>query len=265
MNTSLVTPSLRLGRIRDVVMPKEHGSWSLAFEPVVLGCLVAPSVSGAWLALAVAAGFFARRPLRIVSRDRDATRRSTAAFALSGLALASAAGLLGAVAGSGVEWLVWLLPSAVAGAGFLLFDLRNAGREQVAEVLGAFAFGWLPAAFAALAGWTPLAALALATLMVGRAVPTVLVIRACLRAAKSGTRHATPALLASFAALGFAVSLFRLGALPAVGVVLLALFAARAWVLLVVPRPVLRARTLGMIEAVAGVTFVITAACLAWS
>jgi hypothetical protein len=28
---------------RDLLLPKEHGGWSLAFEPVALGLLVAPS------------------------------------------------------------------------------------------------------------------------------------------------------------------------------------------------------------------------------
>ena len=46
---------------REVVkltLPKEHGSWSLALEPVAFGLLVAPSAAGAALALAAGLGFF---------------------------------------------------------------------------------------------------------------------------------------------------------------------------------------------------------------
>ena len=255
---------MRVYRVRDAVMPKEHGSWSLAFEPVALGCLVAPSLAGGWLALAIAAGFFARRPLRSVWRDHDVFRRATAWRALVGLSLIAVFGLLGAIVTGGPDALVWLMPSLAAGAGFLFFDLRNAGREECAEILGAFTFGWMPAVFAAWAGWPPIACFALAVLMIGRAVPTVLVVRTCLRGAKTRTWKIAPALMSSGVSLVLAVFLFGRGSLPVGGVVLLGLLAARAFFLLVVPRPVLRARTLGMFEAVIGVAFVLSAGLLRW-
>ncbi len=60
-------------------MPREHGSWSLALEPVALGLLVAPSHAGAWLALAVGAGFFTRRPLKLAcTLPATDTRRAAA-------------------------------------------------------------------------------------------------------------------------------------------------------------------------------------------
>ena len=39
---------------RELVLPKEHGSWAFAFEPIALGLLIAPSPAGGWLALAMA-------------------------------------------------------------------------------------------------------------------------------------------------------------------------------------------------------------------
>ena len=41
-----------------LTLPNEHGSWSLALEPLALGLLVAPSAAGAALGLAAACGFF---------------------------------------------------------------------------------------------------------------------------------------------------------------------------------------------------------------
>src|SRR5258708_7378263 len=57
-----------------VFLPKEHGSWSLALEPILLGLLVAPSGSGVSLAVAAIAGFFARRPFKAIL-GRSSPRR----------------------------------------------------------------------------------------------------------------------------------------------------------------------------------------------
>lgn len=246
-------------RVTDLVLPKEHGSWSLAFEPVALGLLAAPSAGGGWLAVAVAAAFFARRPLRIAWRDADGDRRAAArnAFGVCAGAAAVAFGL--AVAAAGVAWTVWLAPTALAGAVFLGFDLRNAGRDGLAEVTGAAAFGFLPAAFAVVAGWSAVNALLLGAVMLGRAVPTVLSVRAFLRAAKTGELHSGSALAATGLALLAGVLLWWAEFVPAAWVILLALLALRTAALLVFPRPQLRPRTVGMVEAVAGIVFVVVA------
>ena len=85
MATSLPT-------LKSLLLPKEHGSWSLAFEPLVLGLLVAPSVGGLGLAAAMIAGFFLRRPLKLaVTLPAADLRRSAArnwALLLGGVALA---------------------------------------------------------------------------------------------------------------------------------------------------------------------------------
>ena len=99
--------------------------------------------------------------------------------------------------------------------------------------------------------------------MLGRAVPTVLCVRAYLRAAKTGIHRIAPALTAAALALAIGTALALAGLAPRTAVVLLALLAARAVVLLVWPRPALRARTLGMIEAAFGAFFVLVAV-VAW-
>lgn len=248
---------------RDVVRPKEHGSWSLAFEPVALGLLAAPSRGGAWLALAVAAGFFARRPLRIAWRDEEPARRAMArtALALCVTTSLTAAGLT--LATSGPHWLPWLLPTVVAGTVFVIFDLRNDARAALAEVSGVTAFGLLPAVFAHLADWSGSHALALALLMLGRSVPTVLCVRACLRATKTGEGRTGPALWAAGLALATGYALVRAQLLPSSAVALLAILAVRSGVLLVFPRPILRAGSIGLIEAILGLTFVVVAGATA--
>ena len=249
---------------RELVLPKEHGSWSLALEPLAFGLLVAPSSGGGFLAVAVAAAFFARRPLRIAWRDARAERRSDARNALAALAVIAVGAFLGALLVAGVEWLLWLVPSACAGALFISFDLRNGGREETAEIAGSAAFAFLPAAFAAIAGAAPATSIALALVMAGRAVPTVLSVRSALRGAKTGIRRPVPALLAAFAALAAGIVLVRHGLAPITAAAALGALAARAVALLVFPRSALRARTIGMAEAVIGILFVVFVA-LSWT
>jgi hypothetical protein len=259
-----MNPPGPLARWRELVWPREHGSWSLALEPLALGLLVAPSAAGACLALAVVAAFFARRPLRTAWSDEREERRVAARGPLVALAVIALGFSLAALAlGGGAAWLAWLLPVAAAGAVFLFFDLRAAGREEAAEVAGAAAFAGVPAALAALAGWGAPAAAALALVMLGRSVPTVLAVRAVLRAQKTGDGRIGPALIAAGLALAVAAGLARGGLAPWTVVVLCALLALRAVAVLGWPRLALKARTLGMFEAVLGAVFVFAAAC-AW-
>src|SRR5690242_15227457 len=80
-----------------VFLPKEHGSWSLALEPVALGLLVAPSWAGGALAGAVLAGFFARRPLKAAFSPIHSARRLAAREALVMWTALAVAGLFEAV------------------------------------------------------------------------------------------------------------------------------------------------------------------------
>lgn len=258
MDTAL--PTVRLlspAQWRDLVLPREHGSWSLALEPVALGLLAAPSVPGGWFGLAVAAGFFARRPLRTAWREAKPQRRCDAAVALLACSVVAAAALVLAIAAAGTEWLAWLMPSAIAGAVFVAFDLRNDGRSSVAEVAGASAFALLPGAFARLGGADTLSCAALALVMLGRAVPTVLTVRTMLRAAKGGDARPTLPLVVALVAAASGVGLWRQGLAPAAAALALTVLAARSVIFLGYPRPVLRARTIGMIEAVLGLAFVV--------
>jgi hypothetical protein len=256
------TPSL-LARWRELAWPREHGSWSLALEPIALGLLVAPSRGGAWLALAVIAGFFARRPLRTAARDPKPERRTAAREPLAACAIVALGAFGAAMAAGGTGWLIWLAPVAIAGAVFLFFDLRGGGREEIAEVAGVMAFAGVPAMLAALAGWGMASALALALVMAGRSVPTVLCVRAVLRGQKGGGRRRAPALLAAWLAVGAGVALAVAGLAPDAAVVLLGVLAVRATILLGWSGSPLRARTIGIIEAVLGGVFVFGAA-FAW-
>ena len=249
--------------LKDVVMPKEHGSWSLAFEPIALGLLIAPSGGGGWLALALSAGFFARRPLRLSAHERQANRRAVAVTALMICALIALLSMTAAVWVGGTAWLGWLAPVAIAAVVFAHFDRKGAGREEAAEIAGSAAFALVPGAIAILGGLTPWQALGVALLSLSRSVPSVLCVRSFLRAKKTGVRQNALALATACVAVASAAVLYARDLVPFFGLAFMLVLALRAFALLSIFRLPLRARTLGMTEAVLGVAFVAVIA-IAW-
>ncbi len=239
-----------------LTLPKEHGSWSLALEPVAFGLLVAPSAAGAALALAAVSGVFLRRPMKLLLSRSNDSRQPLALVCVTVLALMGFSGLWLA-ARFGTAGGLWpLLPAALAGAVFAWCDGRNVAREGAAEVAGAVAFGILPAAFGALAGWSLASSLALAAMMLLRSVPTVLTVRTCLRALKGQSFSNTPALMAAGAGILVTAWLATLRLAPWLAVFFAVLFALRTfWLLLWRPR--LTARTIGFTEAALGALMVL--------
>lgn len=258
-----MTLALKQFQIRPAIkltLPKEHGSWSLALEPVALGLLVAPSMAGVALAIAAVSGFFLRRPLKIYVRDGE--RRGTALGSISILAASAFGGLLPAAEIGGAEKLWALIPAAMAGIAFAFFDSRNEGREGAAEISGAICFGILPAAFATLANWSFIAAVSLAAVMLARSVPTVLFVRTFLRIKKGRAASIAPAVIAVIAALLLVTSLAFLRIVPWLAAIFALAMAVRAIFILGL-RPHFSAKAIGIAEAIFGAVMVLTLA-LAW-
>lgn len=249
---------------RSLVLPREHGSWSLALEPVALGLLVAPSRGGVWLALAVIAGFFTRRPLKLALTlpPTEGTRRAAAWRWTLLFALIAVAALIAATSPFGANKQQWdvdalwpLLLAAPFGAAFLWFDLRGEMREAEAELVGSAAFAIVPAAFATLAGWSAAPALALAALMLARSIPTVLTVRTYLRFAKGKPATALPALACAAAFLLGIVALAAFQYVPALACAFVTLLVTRSAILLSPLAPAWSAKRVGMLEAILGLTY----------
>ena len=251
-------------RVGQVVLPREHGGWSLVLEPLALGLIVAPSAAGAALGMAFLAVFFSRRPLKLVLGGGSDPRRSIAFGSIAVLAAIAAAGLLVAGMRAGPASLWPLLLAAPAAAAFAWWDSRGEGREAAAELAGATAFAIVPAALAAAAGWTSRPALALTAVMAGRSVPTVMTVRAYLRRNKGQPVPRTPALAASVLALAGCLVLCRMHLAPWTAGLMTALLLARAMALLIVTGPRIPASRVGLAEAVFGGILVLVVA-LSWS
>ena len=241
---------------KSLLLPKEHGSWSLAFEPLALGLLVAPSVAGLGLAVAITAGFFLRRPLKLAvtlqGPDSCGPEARNWAVLLAGVALA---GLFFAVGSSSISALWPLLLAAPLGAVFFVLDLRNDMRAAAAELAGSAAFAILPAAFATLAGWSAGAALALAAVMLTRSLPTVLTLRTYLRLTKGQSATSWQPLAAAGAGLALLAGLAAYGLAPWLAPLLATVLLMRSIVLVTPLRPRWTARRVGTGEAVLGLVY----------
>lgn len=274
MSTPTTVSATASASFRSLVVPREHGSWSLALEPVALGLLVAPSRPGFFFALAVVAGFFTRRPLKLAATLPPADPRHAAALrwtllfaaiailALSTATLSTATTTAAAPAAFGANKQqslfapLWPLLLAVPfGAAFLWFDLRGEMREAEAELAGTAAFALVPATFATLAGWSVAPALALAALMLARSVPTVLTVRAYLRIAKNKPAQPAPALASALLSFAIVAALASRLHAPLAACTLVFVLALRTVWLLSPLSPDWSARRVGMAEAIVGLAY----------
>ncbi len=246
------------GSLRAVALPTEHGGWGFTLEPVLLGVAVAPSFAGAGLAAVALAVFLTRRPLRLLAEDRRnrrwLPRTSAAVRVLAATAVVAAGGLtLAGLRGDPRFW--WAaaaaLPVAAAQVGA---DLTRRNRAFLAEAAGAVAMGAAAPAIALAAGWEAGPAFALWAVIAGRALPSILFVRAQIRRSKGQAVH--PA--ATHAAHGLFVALLAVlaagGAAPwtAAG----AIAGLWAWAALGLGRPPVPARTLGWTQVAAGLLVV---------
>jgi hypothetical protein len=243
------------GRRNSIFLPREHGSWSFVFEPLALGLLVAPSLAGGALAVTAAAAFFARRPLKAVLLGGEGLRHPGTLGSAVLLGTCGAIGLGEALVLGGLAPLWPLLLAAPLGALFLHFDRQNDSRSAAAEVSGSAAYGVLPAALAALAGWPAPAALALSATMLARGIPTVLTVRTYLRYRKSGASEPVRPLAAAAAAMIAVGLLWEQSLVPGVAPIFAAALLIRTVFLVTPLRPNWAARRVGLVEAALGIAY----------
>lgn len=250
------TPPLPWKRL---LLPTEHGSWSLTFEPLALGLLVFPSGAGAWIAAAVAAAFMARKPSKLAwgdsaaksSRVRDAARVLALVFGALSTAFLIVAVTHGSV--SAFAPLVLALPGV---AYFAWCERTGRTRSLSAELIGTAVCSLPLVAMALSAGQTPYAAMACGALIVSRSLPTLLLVRTCLRRTRETSVAVKPVVVVHLLALGALAAFAFLHWLPWAAVAINAALALRAAQLLAQGEAAPPARQLGMIETAVGVVYI---------
>jgi hypothetical protein len=265
MNAPATPPRAPLGQtpvaLRGIALPAEHGGWGLLLEPIVLGLVLAPSVAGAGFALAATGAFLARHPLKLLLSDlRRGVRFPRTPYVEAFCLLYVACGLAAlAVAIATARTSFWppVLLSVPVGLAQLAYDASNRGRNAAAELAGAVAVSATAPAIVMAAGWSWLAASALWALIAGRAVASVLYVRARLRIDRALRPSLLPTWAAHLAALGLAVLLIVLGLAPRLAAVAFLVLLVRAWLGLSRWRRPTRPQTIGIREMAFGLLTVV--------
>jgi hypothetical protein len=238
-------------RLRAIALPVEHGSWGLVSEPVLLGLLVAPSWGGLSLTIGVVAAFLTRRPgsvLRVEWRHTASRRRAISARFFAAYGAIAVAGLAAAIWISGPALLAPLTAALPFLVVFLVYDISRQNRSWQAEVAGPTGFAAVAASVAMAAGWPLAEALALSAVVIARAVPAVLYIRARLRLDRD-TPSSIPLVIGAHVLAALCIAaLVAAQLLPGLVVVAFLILLARAAVGLSTLRARARASTIGFIE-----------------
>jgi hypothetical protein len=252
-------------RWRTVALPVEHGGWGLALEPVVLGLCVAPTMPGAFLALATVAAFLTRHPLKLAVGDRRRGRRFPRTpvaerFALAYASVALVAFLLALTTAPRI----FLLPLAVAAPCAviqLVYDALGRSRALLPELSGATALAAVPASIALAAGWLLAPAFALwAVLAATRVVPSILYVRTRLRKNHGKPSSVAPALSIHLLGCALALVLAQFGLIPLPAIAAAILLLLRAAFALSPLCPQVTAKQIGFSEIAFGLITILTLA-----
>ncbi|NKQ35184.1 MAG: YwiC-like family protein [Chloroflexi bacterium] len=254
--------------LKAIAIPAEHGGWGMVLEPILLGLLVVPSVTGLFLALAILASFLARTPMKIVWKDTQRGRRYTRTKAAAQVLLLYSSlviiGFTGAILVGGIQPILPLLLVAPLIILQIWFDLFSTGRKMLPELMGPVALAAVAGGMALAAGWSWPQALALWAIPVLRAIPSILYVRARLRLEKNKPVSTLPANTAHFAAFATGMALARGGLIPLLATAALFILLARAVYGLSSYRRPASTKTIGWSEICFGLLTVVFSAIGYW-
>lgn len=246
---------------QSVVLPTEHGGWSLTAEPALLGLLVAWSGPGLALGLAAIVAFMARTPVKLVLVDRFRKRWLPRTRLAAKVAAAEVSVLVGLVVYAATAAESFWVPLAVAAPLIgveLWFDMRSRGRRLIPELAGAVGIGSVATAIALADGAPSLLAWGLWLVIAARSGAAIPYVRVQILRAKSRPGpiwHSDAAQLTAVAGtmLGWALDLVPAAAVIAIGAVATINVAATR----LTPRP---AVVIGIQQTIVGIVVILTTA-----
>ncbi len=259
--TAMPPPPERDVSWRSVVLPSEHGGWSLTAEPALLGLLVAWSLPGLALGVSAMLAFMARTPLKLVLVDRFRHRwlprtRLAAQVAVVELTVLIVLVVYAATAGEPF-WMPLAVAAPLIGLE-LWFDMRSRGRRLIPELAGSIGIGSIATAVALADGAATRMAWGLWVVVAARSVAAIPYVRTQILRTKSrpGPRWNSDA--AQLAAVAAAVLGWAFDLVPAAAVIALAVLAAiNVAALGLAPR---RAVVIGIQQMIFGIAVILTTA-----
>lgn len=178
VGTAIDDRVVRRRRLKAILLPVEHGGWGLTLEPVVAGLIVAFSLPGLAIGLAIVTAFLARQPLRIAIRPTGSVERARIALTVLAVESGLIAGfaLVAAIHEVTAAGIVLLAASPLAV--FLLWrDRERRSRDLVAEIAAALFMSSGSVAIVLAGGGKALTAAALGLLIAARSVGAILHVR----------------------------------------------------------------------------------------
>jgi YwiC-like protein len=200
-------------RLKTIALPAEHGGWGLLCEPIVLGLLLAPSIAGLYLALSAVGFFLARHPLTlgVLNRKRSSPRTALARRFATLYLVIGVASFVAAVAFTEHVFVLPLLIAAPLALVQLAHDWTGRRRVLLSELAGAVAISSLATTIALAGGWSSKTSFVLWAIMIARAVPAILYVRACLRRLRFSPVSPRPMIAAHLLAIGVALAFAAAG------------------------------------------------------
>lgn len=197
---------IRRRRVKAILLPVEHGGWGLTIEPLVAGMIVAPSLAGLAISVAILMAFLARQPFRIVSRpgaNPERFRIALTALAVEGLI---GGGMVALALALGAGEALLLLVAASPLAFLLLYRDRERRSRDVTAELAAALFMACGGVAIVVAGGEPFAAgLILGAMMAARSIGAVLHVREQVKVMKERPSSRSASIVVHAAALSAAI------------------------------------------------------------
>ncbi len=249
--------------LKAVILPREHGSWGLTFEPLTLALIAAYSSSGLLLFLGATAAFFAHPPARKLLAREKKNQYALPFFILYG-------GLAGALMGIYVYSTTWpasgpLLLALLLMIAYLILEAFSLGRELYTEITASLAVGLMALSIVLSGGWAWPQALAFLLLLYLRSVSTTLYVHHRLLLDKKQLPSVFKAMGWQALSMASAVMLWLNGSIPLLALTAVLILTARALWGLSSKRKKTTVRKIGMMEFAFGLQFVILSAIGYWS
>lgn len=240
--------------MKAILLPVEHGGWGLTLEPLVAGMIVAPSLPGLAIAIAIVIAFLARQPLRIVMRSPRNPERARIAMAALGIEGALIAAMVSSALASGAGEALRLLVACSPLALFLLVrDQERRSRDLTAEIAAALFMSCGAIAIGLAGGETIVVSVTLGAMIAARSLGAILHVREQVRMMKGKAMSRSSSIVVHGAALAGVIILAGYGLVNVLAPAAFAVLLARA----IVPSVPTSAAQLGWVEVKAGLVSVV--------
>lgn len=248
--------------MRTVGLPREHGGWSLTFEPALLGMLVKWSGSALALSAVALLMFTARTPLKYALVDRTRDRRLPRTVLAERLALAEIAVILlllavTAVLATGPFLWPFAAAAPLLATGFW-YDIKSRSRHLVPELAGTVGIAASAAAIVIAGGGTTRLALAMWLVAASRAVASIVSVRVQISRSRAQPHRVWHSDLAQVVTVG--VLILGVSTLDVPIAAVIAMGVAAAFQLISARRPVPKVAIVGAQQMAIGLGVVFTTA-----